>query len=956
LTATAQGTQEPLAAPRGLAAVLSAIAFASGCAALVFEALWFRVAGLSFGNGLWASSIVLAAFMAGLAAGNGLAAGLADRLRSPIRFYAGLELAIGASGALLVALLPLLPGALAPLWRELRESPALLNTVRLALSFTLMTVPATAMGATLPVLVKALARSRQPFGQVLGRLYGWNTLGAVLGAVAGEAWLVGWLGVRGSALAAGGLDALAALAAYGLARRVETGEATAAPEGSVHGADGWQGVRWLSAALLCGALFLALEVVWFRFLSLFVYGTSLVFAVLLAVVLAGISLGGLAAGRWIGRGGDARASLPALALASGAAVLLTYAAYGGVVRALLAPGAAAMTVGHVVLLAAPLMAPVAVLSGVLFTALGDSARRDLGGDARTTGLLTLANTVGGAVGSLTGGFVWLPQLGVERSLLVAAAGYVLVALVTAGGSGTSSLRAWLGRGASAAVFVAAWIAFPRGALRDEFLPHPTIPFREPGSEIVAVREGVLQTLVFVRTSRFGEPLYYRMFTDGFSMSSTSVASRRYMKAYVYLPVAIHPGLRSALLISYGTGSTARALADTRELERIDVVDISPDVLEMSRVVYPKAEDDPLEDPRVHVHVEDGRFYLQTTERRYDLVTSEPPPPKYAGVVNLYSREYFELVRRRLAPGGITTYWLPVHGLSESDTRSIVRAFCDVFDDCTLWTGAGLDWMLVGTNGLAGGVDEDRFTQQWRDPVVGPELRDVGFEHPAQLGATFLAGSDTLRSLVADTPPLVDDFPHRLSNEPFLPSDARRSAFHRGLMDVDAAAREFERSPFVARTFPASIRAATRPEFRWQRVIDERIVMEGGELGERDLHEVLSESDLEILPLWLLGSEEREQQIAERARERPDVDRVRGIGALARRDYQRAAAYFRQARRGQLRNARVTGLEIYALCMAGEVDEASRLAHLLVQAHPAAARSDALWEWLAATFELRDPRS
>ncbi|MGH0037560.1 MAG: fused MFS/spermidine synthase [Myxococcota bacterium] len=944
--------------------MLSAVAFASGFAALVFEALWFRVAGLTFGNGIWASSIVLSAFMAGLALGNGLAARLADRLRDPIRFYALLELAIGVTGVALVALLPVIHGGLAPVFAGLRDQPVLLNTVRLVFSFALMTVPATAMGATLPVLVKALARTGWPFGRVLGRLYGWNTLGAVFGAVAAEAWLVGAFGVRGSAGVAGLIDVLVAGAALWLgaslgspSREADPGPAPRPADPPAGSAPPGRGARWLVAAFASGLLFLALEVLWFRFLSLFVYGTSLVFAVLLAVVLAGISLGGLLAGRWIGRGGDARAALPSLALASAVGVLLTYAGYGVVVRALLAPGAAAAALFHVVLIAVPLMAPVALLSGFLFTALGQTARTDIGGDARTTGWLTLSNTIGGAIGSLVGGFWLLPGLGLERSLLLCAAGYALIAALTwtAPRARAEVLRTRGVRLGWVAAFVAAWIGFPRGALQREFLPHPTRPFHEPGSEIVAVREGVLETLVFVRASRFGEPLYYRMFTDGFSMSSTTVASRRYMKAYVYLPVALHPGLENALLISYGTGSTAKALTDTRSLQRIDVVDISPDVLEMSEVVHGRPGENPLDDPRVHTHVEDGRFYLQTSDRRYDLITSEPPPPKYSGVVNLYSREYFELVRSRLAPGGLTTYWLPVHGLSESDAKAIIRGFCDVFDDCTLWTGAGLDWMLLGTRDLAGGVSEEHFVAQWNDPVVGPELRDVGFERPGQLGATFLAGSETLRALTRDTAPLVDDFPERLSSTPFLPSDARESSFHRELMDVERTVREFEQSAFVARAFPPALRAAALPEFRWQQILNERIVMYGGTLGEAELHAVLAESDLVSLPLWMLGSEREEQRIAARAGSRPGADRVRGIGALAARDYPAAVEFFRRARSGRGRQPRVASLEIFALCMAGEVDEASRVARELLRAMPALSRQDAYWSWLAATFGMPDPR-
>ncbi len=944
------------------AGALCAVAFASGCAALLFETLWFRAAGLAFGNGVWASSLVLAAFMAGLATGNFAAARFADRLARPLRAYAGLEVAIGVSGLALVLALPALTGVLAPLFQPLRDAPWLLNAVRLALAFGLLMIPATAMGATLPVLVKALFARDPRFGRVLGRVYGWNTLGAVAGSLLGEALLIERIGLRGSGLAAAGINFAAACGCLALARGASAlpapgrgGGREAAPA-RLSG----ESTRLLLAAFGAGAVFLALEVVWFRFLSLFVYGTSLVFAVMLAVVLVGISLGGLAGGRWLSDSPRARRLLPSLALLAGCGVLASYAAFEGVFRAALSPGHAAAAIPHVALLAVPLMLPVAFLSGVLFPAIGDALQAELGAEARTTGWLTLANTLGAAVGSLLAGFVLLPVFGIEASLAGLGLAYAALALAMWPRSGAgAALRPALALGAALAGLA---LLFPRGALREVYLPHPTTPFLEEGSEIVAVREGRIETIVFLRTSRFGRPLHHRMFTDGFSMSATTTHSKRYMKAYVYLPVALHPAPRSALLISFGVGSTAKALTDTRELESIEVVDISPDILDMSEVVFPAPGESPLDDPRVRVHVEDGRFFLQTVERRFDLITAEPPPPKYAGVVNLYTREYFALLRERLAEGGLTTYWLPVHDLGESDARAIVAAFCGVFPDCTLWSGAGLDWMLVGTRpgGPEAPVSAAHFARQWRDPVVGPELRALGFESPGQLGATFLADAADLAEWVGETPPLVDDFPLRLSNRPVSLAESEGARSFSSLMEARGAEERMRASDFVRRRFPPEVRAASAEAFRWQPLWNARLQYEAAApVTERDLHEVLAESDLRTLPLWILGSDATERRLAESqpARADPEVARVRGLAALVDRDYAGAARWLAQARRGVAgrEGARLATLQIYALCMAGEPARAARLARNLVRASPAAARSDAYWRFLEDTFGLPDPR-
>ncbi len=157
---------------------------------------------------------------------------------------------------------------------------------------------------------------------------------------------------------------------------------------------------------------------------------------------------------------------------------------------------------------------------------------------------------------------------------------------------------------------------------------------------VEVREGLTETIIYLRRDAWDEPLSYRMITNDYSMSSTTLVALRYMRLYVWWPMAVRPESRKALLISYGVGVTAKALTDTKSLESIDMVDISRDVLELNRIVYPNPKDLPQNDPRVRVHVEDGRYFLQTTPERFDIITGEPPPPKMAGIVNLYTQEYF----------------------------------------------------------------------------------------------------------------------------------------------------------------------------------------------------------------------------------------------------------------------------------------------------------------------------
>ena len=292
---------------RPMALVLPLVFALSGAAALLFETLWFRQAGLALGNSVWASSLVTASFMAGLAAGNAACARWGRYVRRPVAVYALVEGAVALSGVAIVFAMPRLIPLAAAVSRPLAAHPGLLNVVRAALAFVLFAVPATAMGTTLPLLVEALAGARPEFGRALGRLYGWNTLGAVGGALVGELALIELYGVRGTALVAGLLNLTAAGGAL-LAGSATVRTAAEAPV-KTEGRD-LRLLALLTAAALAGAVVLALETVWFRFLLLFVCGTTVAFAIMLAVVLAAIALGALVASVWLARAAPRRIATP----------------------------------------------------------------------------------------------------------------------------------------------------------------------------------------------------------------------------------------------------------------------------------------------------------------------------------------------------------------------------------------------------------------------------------------------------------------------------------------------------------------------------------------------------------------------------------------------------------------------------------------------------------------------
>jgi spermidine synthase len=867
-----------LARPSGAltVAALSVVGFLSGAAALVFEGLWFRLAGLALGNSVWASSLVVAAFMAGLGLGNATVARHGARLTRPLRAYAALEATIGVTGLAVVLLLPALTPSLAGVFRPLLDSPAILNAARLATALLLMLVPATAMGATLPLVVAAVSRDERGFGRLLAWLYGWNTLGGVAGALLGETVLVGAFGLRGAGLVAAGLNLTAAAGALALARRVPpAAEGDASPSRVPR--------RLLAAAALSGATLLALEVVWFRFLVLFVQGTSLAFAVMLAVVLLGIGAGGLLASGWLAAREDADTWLPTVALAAGAALIFSYAVFQ--------PGEAGTPAWRVFVSSVRLMLPVSAVSGLLFALLGRAVRRVAAVDTAAAGHLTMANTAGATLGALLGGFVLLPGLGVERSLFALALSYLVVATLAVGRRPGPQIRAPLV--VAAAVFTIAVVLFPFGLLHGRHLRRAWSPFLDERTKVAAVREGTTETITYLRTDWGGRPQHYTMLTNGYSMSSTALYARRYMKLYVYWALAARPEARKALLICYGVGNTAKALVDSARLTSIDVVDISKDVLDLSRVPYPPPARTPLEDPRVRLHLEDGRFFLLTAPGGYDLITGEPPPPKNAGVVNLYSREYFQLVHDRLAEGGVATYWLPVHSLDLGETKAILRGFCSAFPDCSLWSGGGDDWMMVGIRGGRRRIPLEALSRQWLDPAVRAEMATLGLEGPEDLGATFMADAPQIAAWAGPGVAIEDDRPHRLSGMAPETDPALRA-----FADAGASRKRFEESGLVAAMWPPEIRESTLGAFEFRRMVDDDRAGTPPAANLAALRRVLTGSRREFLPLLLLDVDPTQIPTAHEAHARgvrdPALSFTLAAEALSRRDYARAAELFEAA--------------------------------------------------------------
>lgn len=483
--------------------LLYLVFFCSGASALTFETLWFRQAGLALGNSVWAGSMVLAAFMAGLALGNWIASRFGDRFRAPIRTYGLLEILIGVFGLGLVLAFPLLNQWLVPVFRPFVDFPWVLNSLRLLIGFGLLLVPTAAMGATLPLMVRGLERLDDRFSARLGRLYAINTLGAMAGALCCELVLIEWLGIRGTGYAAAGTNAFAAMIALVLGGVPSTsGTNVLASEIRVPRELSERSRRILAAAALSGCSLLALEVVWFRYLLLFNFGTSRVFAFMLAIVLCGIALGGMFASRYASNPGFAR-KLPLLAILAGVLTVLSFQLPSLYVIRFVDTLKNDLTGWSTLLHSIPVMLPVSFVSGMLFTMMGVVIRNDTDSDTRAVGSLTLFNTTGAMCGAMLAGFLLLPMFGMEWCFMVFGLMYGCVALLCLQGPSSYSTKGQLAFGVLAAVLLCLVFVIPRGLLSSGVFVKVADKYTDKSTRIVAIREDITSSLMYTETRFLG---------------------------------------------------------------------------------------------------------------------------------------------------------------------------------------------------------------------------------------------------------------------------------------------------------------------------------------------------------------------------------------------------------------------------------------------------------------------
>jgi spermidine synthase len=726
-----------------------AIFVLSGAAGLIYEIVWSRQLVLVFGNTTQAVSAILTGFFGGMAIGAAIGGRIADRVRSPLRLYGLLEIAL----VLVVLVTPLTFDLIHEAYRGIYpalEGTPVLAIARLALAVLALGPATIMMGATFPALVRHFTRWSE-MGHAFGRLYMANTLGAVAGTAISGLVLIELFGLSGALRVGAACSAAAGVVALWLARvappaadqpaaRPLAADPPARPSG--------RAFPWLPfvVAFVSGLTSLGYQVTWTRLLSSGTGGLTYVFTVILALFLIGIALGAAIFNVVRGR---VRDPIRFLAWTQFAVAILAIA---GLVLVIsqpheLDPGRPFESIGALFGSAVLVVLPVTIAMGIAFPTsselLGDERAR--AGSA--SGWLLAANTVGAILGSLLIPFVLMPAIGSPAIIVGLVMANSVMGIALAIRARPPSRRA-LATGVAITVAVALIAVTPGRIVQ----PNEAL-IAAKGWQLYESREDEIASVQAGRKSFTAE-----LWVGGTSMTLLTVDA----KLMPILPLIARPQAERALVVAFGMGTAYRSALIAGL--RTDAVELVPSVPKMFGHYYPDAES-VLADPRGKVIIADGRNHLELTPDRFDIILTDPPPPiQSSGVSVISSLEYYQQGRAHLTDGGVMMQWTP-YGTTEADLKEHIRTFASVFEHVTAVRGPGdYGFYMLGS---AKPIE--------LDPTVAREvlgrpgvLEDIStaFDSPASTVDDWIAviddhrwmADDVLRTYAGAGPLITDDEP------------------------------------------------------------------------------------------------------------------------------------------------------------------------------------------------------
>jgi len=729
-------------APRRYLPVLLALFAASGCSALIYEIVWYQLLQLVVGSTAVSLGVLLATFMGGLCLGSLLLPRVA-RLRTmhPLRVYALIELGIGACGILALIVIPLCDHVYVAAVGH--GMPAVL--FRALISAICLLPPTVLMGASLPAAARWVESSAEGVSW-LGYLYGGNTAGAVFGCLLAGFYLLRVFDLTTATLVAAAINGLVGLAGFMLVNKTAGARAAEQPpeQAKPDAAPALGPWPIYVAIAISGATALGAEVVWTRILGLLLGATVYTFSIILAVFLVGIGIGSAAASALLRGAMRPRVAIGCCQLLLAGAVAWTaYMLSSSLpywpVNPLLST-APAFTFQVDLARTLWTVLPATLLWGASFPlALASVAQR--GEDqGRMVGGIYAANTAGAIVGALAFSLVLIPWIGTqgcERVLIALSAVASVFALgqVVKQSKGIASTM-----GLAAGLAVAGWLAVNVAEVPGMLIAYGRrIMTSTSSSKILYTGEG-MNSSIAISEWNDGAVQFH---VSGKVEASTEPYDMRLQRMLGHMPALFHKDEpRSVLVVGFGAGVTAGSFVPYPGIQRIVICEMEPLIPPVATQYFAKENYNVLHDPRVEIVYDDARHFVLTTREKFDIITSDPIHPWVKGSATLYSKEYFELVKQHLNPGGIVTQWVPLYESDTPTVKSEVATFFSVFPNGSIWgndnNGTGYDTVLLGqVEPLK--IDVDAIAERLARPdhtTAAESMREVGFSSVVDLLATY----------------------------------------------------------------------------------------------------------------------------------------------------------------------------------------------------------------------------
>lgn len=749
----------------------------SGAAGLMYEVVWSRSFSLFIGITTYAHTAVIAAYMLGLALGSYCFGRWSDRHASPLRLYALMELTIAVYAAATPWLAGLIQQLYAPLAAGVGITGLPSHLLRFAMVLLLLLPPTFLMGGTLPVMVRAMTRELSGLIHSTGRLYGINTLGAVAGALAAGYFLIPAIGMRNTIWFGSALDVMVAAAVFGLSGNAVRSDADAAARETRREPPvffpGLKCIPWLFA--FSGFAAMTYQIAWIRALTLVVGSSVYSFTTTVATFLAGIGLGSIAYRRFpggkteAGRLHQAGFITSATGLSAIAGLLLIHRLPGWFLWGF--QQGAGEVFGffqlYVTVLCMTVMLVPTFLLGAMFPLMAALWSRRAETVGRDVGVIYAANTIGCIAGVLSSGLLFLPLLGVRGTILAAALIHTFAGAAFFLQAGRLCRKNQVHLVGGAVVMYAAMALVAPSW--NKFLMTSGVYVYAPKMMDVAPGEALAQRMKSVRLLYYKDGLdgtvsviedaRQRMLAINGKIDASSLGDLPTQVMLGQFPVIMHPDARRVLVIGLGSGITAGSISLHKGIEVLDILEISPEVVEASK--YFNADNfRVLSDPRVNVIVADARNFLLGTTNRYDIIVAQPSNPWISGISNLFTDEFFSLLAKRLNPGGVVSQWFQIYNMSQADTQSILHTYRQSFPFVSAWLSLSSDLIMIGSP-APHDLDAGHFLDLLRLPAFAEQMRFLETASFIQLTQLFLSGGDALAgychgaSLNTDDRPLIE---------------------------------------------------------------------------------------------------------------------------------------------------------------------------------------------------------